>query len=349
MFRCHYEQVLQIKSGLISTLKIPTWQRLRKLTALTSLAGILISCCPQTTISISGAGASFPALIYDRWFYNLRTQGFKVNYQSTGSGTGIRQFIIGTVDFAASDTLIDKKKIKKITQGLIQVPMTSSAIGVAYNLPGCKLELTQIQLVKIFQGSIKNFKELNCKEQPITIVYRAESSGTTFNFTKNLSRISKSWKKSPGTGKTISWPIGIGSKGSEGVASTIEQMKGALGYSEMSHIRGKLQAASLENGSGKFIQPNSETVIQAIESVTSTKNLLGHEASPTVGYPIVAFTWIFLAKRNEDNKIDILKRVFSYMLSPKAQKQAVELGYVSLPIPILKQATQIVNSIGRNL
>ena len=171
----------------------------------------LASCSATTTLN--GAGASFPAAMYLRWFQELATQGVKVNYQSVGSGAGVRQFTAGSVDFGASDVPMSEKEVAAVKAGVVQIPMTGGAIAVAYNNPGCSLKLSQVQLAKIFLGTLSNYSQLGCKSKAIRVVHRSDGSGTTANFTAHLSAISPEWQKGPGQGKSVAWPTGIGAKG----------------------------------------------------------------------------------------------------------------------------------------
>ena len=164
-------------------------------------AGLTLAACSsgsggddQVKGNLSAAGASFPAAIYQRWFQDLSSQGVNVNYQSVGSGAGVRQFTAGTVDFGASDKPMKAEAIAKVSRGVVQIPMTAGAIAVAYNNPSCKLELTQDQLAGIFLGKITNYSELGCDDKKINVVHRSDGSGTTFNFTNHLSAISPEWK-----------------------------------------------------------------------------------------------------------------------------------------------------------
>ena len=171
------------------------------LTLIGVAAGLSLAACTSTENSnsniegtLSAAGASFPAAIYQRWFSDLAPQGIRVNYQSVGSGAGVRQFTAGTVDFGASDKPMKPEAIDKVSRGVVQIPMTAGAIAVAYNNSDCELKLTQDQLSGIFLGSIKNYSELGCDPKAIKIVHRSDGSGTTYNFTKHLSAISPEWK-----------------------------------------------------------------------------------------------------------------------------------------------------------
>jgi phosphate transport system substrate-binding protein len=164
----------------------------------------LFGCGGTTTLS--GAGASFPAPIYQRWFQDLSSKGVRVNYQSVGSGAGVRQFISRTVDFAASDVPMKPEELAKVPQGVVQIPMTAGAIAVAYNNPGCDLKLSQNQLVGIFQGKITNYSQLGCAAKPIKVVVRADGSGTTANFTAHLAAIDPTWKQQIGAAKSVLSP-----------------------------------------------------------------------------------------------------------------------------------------------
>ena len=189
------------------------------LTLIGVAAGLSLAACTSTENSnsniegtLSAAGASFPAAIYQRWFSDLAPQGIRVNYQSVGSGAGVRQFTAGTVDFGASDKPMKPEAIEKVSRGAVQIPMTAGAIAVAYNNSDCQLKLTQDQLSGIFLGSIKNYSELGCDPKAIKIVHRSDGSGTTYNFTKHLSAISPEWKNNVGADKSVQWPSGIGAK-----------------------------------------------------------------------------------------------------------------------------------------
>ncbi len=294
---------------------------------------------------LSAAGASFPAAIYQRWFQDLAPEGIQVNYQSVGSGAGVRQFSAGTVDFGASDKPMQADAIAKVSRGVVQIPMTAGAIAVAYNHPGCELKLTQKQLADIFLGSIRNFSELGCNDKAIKVVHRSDGSGTTYNFTKHLSAISPEWSSEVGANKSVQWPTGIGARGNEGVSAQLTQIDGGIGYVELAYVKGNLQAAALQNGSGKKVIPTNATANQALSSIDLGPDLIGSNANPTNGYPIVTFTWVLAYANGNGNKTDLLKSTFNNMLSEKSQSKAPELGYISLPPDVLIQAKSAANSI----
>ncbi|MBM5794412.1 MAG: phosphate ABC transporter substrate-binding protein PstS [Cyanobacteria bacterium K_DeepCast_0m_m1_088] len=296
--------------------------------------------------TLAGAGASFPAAIYQRWFQELAGQGVRVNYQSVGSGAGVRQFTAGTVDFAASDAPMKDDEIAKVSRGVLQIPMTAGAIAVAYNNAGCDLKLSQQQLADIFLGKITNYGQLGCADKKITVVHRSDGSGTTYNFTKHLAAISDAWKNGPGTSKTVAWPTGVGAKGNEGIAAQLNQVEGGLGYVESAYVKGKLQAAALTNASGEVVKPNSASEREALASINLGPNLIGGNPNPMKGYPIVTFTWILAYQNGNGTKAELLKKAFNFMLSEQAQAQAPALGYVTMPAPVIEKAKAAVAKIG---
>ena len=321
----------------------------------TGLAGVaaslsLVSCSigggGGPSGNLSGAGASFPAAIYQRWFQELAEQGVKVNYQSVGSGAGVRQFTAGTVDFGASDAPMKAEDIAKVSRGVLQIPMTAGAIAVAYNNPSCDLKLSQQQLAEIFLGKITNYSQLGCADQKLTVVHRSDGSGTTYNFTKHLAAISDAWNNGPGSAKTGAGPTGVGAKGTEGVAAQLNQVEGGLGYVEAAYVKGNLQAAALTNASGEVVKPTSATESEALGSIDLGPELIGGNPNPLKGYPIVTFTWILAYKNGNGPNTELLRKAFNFMLSEQAQAQAPELGYVTMPPAVIEKAKAAVSQIG---
>ena len=222
----------------------------------------------KAEMNLTGSGASFPAPIYTTWFkeFSRANSGIQVNYQAKGSGGGIRDLQDHTVDFAASDAAMTDEEISKVAEGVQLLPMTAGEIVLAYNLKGVKdLKLTREVYAGIFLGTIKNWKDtkiaaanpgINFPDQEITVVTRADSSGTTFVFTHHLSAISPDFEKNPGTGKTVNWPASIKmvkAPKNDGVTATIRQTPGAIGYIEYGFaIMAKVDMAALQNKDGKF-------------------------------------------------------------------------------------------------
>lgn len=311
-------------------------------------AATVLVACGAPSASLQGAGASFPASIYQRWFADLASkENIRVNYQSVGSGAGVRQFEAGTVDFAASDRPLDASEAAAIERGVVQLPLTAGAIAVAYNLPGCALRLSQSQLVRVFEGRITNFKQLGCSDQKIQVVVRSDGSGTTYNFTNSLAAFSSSWKNGPGIGKSVNWPTGVGAKGNEGISASLQQTRGGIGYVEAAYVRAPLQAAAIENRSGQFVKPDAASASAALATVNLGDDLTGSDPNPAAGYPIVTFTWVLLYRSGNGDKLAPLQRSFGYALSEAAQRQAPGLGYVSLPDPVLTKARAALDTLTR--
>ena len=297
--------------------------------------------------TLNGAGATFPAPLYQRWFQDYsNTSGNKVNYQSLGSGAGIRQFIAGTVDFAASDEPISSKDASKVKRGVVQIPMVGGTIAIAYNKPGCNLKLTQKQTVDVFLGKINDWKQLKCAPGKITTAHRSDGSGTTFAFTNSLKAFSSSW--TPGVGKSVKWPVGVGGKGNEGISGIIKNTPGSLGYVSYSFVKSQnLQVAQIQNKVGKFVLPGATSGSAALNQITLDSNLAGDDPNPVGAgsYPISTLTWILAYKNGNGTKTNEVRSVLNYALSSKAQMIADDLGYVPLSGGVLNKARLAVNRI----
>jgi phosphate transport system substrate-binding protein len=299
--------------------------------------------------TLNGAGATFPAPIYQRWFQDYaRTSGSRVNYQSVGSGAGVRQFIAGTVNFGASDEPIKASEAAKVKRGVVQIPMVGGTIAVAYNKKGCSLKLSQKQTVDIFAGRIKDWNQLpNCGNGPIRVVYRSDGSGTTFAFTNSLEAFG-GW--TAGAAKAVKWPTGIGSKGNEGVSGTIKNTPGSIGYVNTGFVKAnKLQVAAIQNKAGKFVLPTAASGSAALNGIKLDSNLAGENPNPAgvTAYPISTLTWILAYKTGNGANTDAIRKALNYALSSKAQSLADDLGYVPLSGSILNRARLAVGRIGQ--
>lgn len=296
--------------------------------------------------ALNGAGATFPAPIYQRWFQDYaRTSGSRVNYQSVGSGAGVRQFIAGTVDFGASDEPISAADTAKVKRGVVQIPMVGGTIAIAYNKPGCTLKLTQKQTVDIFAGRIKDWKALGCAAGPITTVYRSDGSGTTYAFTNSLDAFG-GW--GPGVGKAVKWPTGVGAKGNEGVSGRIRQTPGSIGYVNTGFVKAnRIQAAAIQNKAGKFVLPTATSGAAALNNIKLDANLAGENPNPAGAnaYPISTLTWVLAYRTGNGAKSDDIRNALNYALGSKAQSIADDLGYVPLSGSILNRARIAVNRI----
>jgi phosphate transport system substrate-binding protein len=312
-------------------------------------------------VQLVGAGASFPAPLYQRWFQDLNGKYPKVlvNYQSVGSGAGVEQFTKGTVDFGASDTAMKDEEMQKIgDKGVMLLPMTAGSIVFAYNLsdvPELKLPrqvYTDILLGKITKWNDPAIAKANAgaklPDQKITVVYRSDGSGTTGVFTKHLSAISPEWKSKVGEGKTVQWPTGVGAKGNEGVTAQVQQAPGSIGYVEYGYAKNNnLKFASLENKAGEFVVPTDQSASKTLEGVQLPENLRAFISDPEgkESYPIVTYTWLLAHKKYDDPaKAKAMEAMVEYGLT-EGQKVASELGYVPLPKNVVEKVAATADQI----
>ncbi|NMG09175.1 phosphate ABC transporter substrate-binding protein PstS [Brasilonema sp. UFV-L1] len=311
-------------------------------------------------VRLTGAGASFPAPLYQTWFQalNQKYPNLQVNYQSVGSGAGVEQFTKGTVDFGASDVGMTDEEIKKVQNGVLLLPMTAGSIVLAYNLPGVQeLKLPRDVYTNILLGNIKSWDDpkiaaansgAKLPKQPITVVYRSDGSGTTGVFTKHLSAINPTWKSKVGEGKTVSWPTGVGAKGNEGVTAQIQQTQGAIGYVEYGYAaQNKLTYAALQNKAGEFVLPTDESASKTLDAVELPENLRAFITDPEGkdSYPIVTYTWLLVYKKYPDAaKAKAVEAMIEYGLT-EGQKSAPQLGYVPLPASVVKIVTAAADAI----
>lgn len=326
----------------------------------TSLITIAIAAAASAILAdsaraqqLSGAGATFPAPLYQRWAveYNKLHPKVQVNYQSVGSGAGVKQFTQGTVDFGASDAAMSDEEIAKVKQGAVMIPATAGSIVIAYNLPGvADLKLSRDAYAGIFLGKVTKWNDpaiakenpgVNLPDMPINVAFRADGSGTTFVFTKHLAAISKDFADEVGTDKSVTWPVGAGGKGNEGVTALIKQSPGTVGYVEYGYaVNNGLSMASLQNKSGKFVKPTDESGAATLARVEFPENLRIWPEDPTGAedYPIATFTWLLLYKKyNDSAKLQALKDFVTYGITD-GQKFSSELGYIPLPPAVVEKS-----------
>jgi phosphate transport system substrate-binding protein len=311
------------------------------------LFALLVPLSAQTLIN--GAGATFPYPIYSKWFdeYHKLHPDAQINYQSIGSGGGIRQLQAGTVDFGATDQPMNEEQLGKSSIKPLHFPTVMGAVVATYNLPGVEAELnfTPEALAGIFLGKIKKWNDpLLVKANPgvplpandILVVHRSDGSGTTFIWTDYLSKTSPEWKAQVGSGTSVNWPTGLGAKGNEGVAGMVKQSQSSLGYVELIYaIQNKMAYGRVRNAAGQFIQPDLASVTAAAAGAAadmpadfrvSITNAPGKDA-----YPISSFTWLLIPSQIQDPaKKQILIDFLRWMLGP-GQKMAEPLSYAPLP------------------
>ena len=313
-------------------------------------------------VRLLGAGATFPAPLYQRWFADLNKEYPKVqiNYQGNGSGAGVEQFTKGIVDFGASDVAMKDDEIQKVgDKGVIMLPMTAGSIVLAYNLPEVtgELKLPRQVYTDIFLGKIKKWNDpaiakanpdVKLPDQNITVAYRSDGSGTTGVFTKHLSAISPEWKTKVGEGKTVQWPTGTGAPKNDGVAALIKQNKGTIGYVEYGYAaKNQLKFASLENKAGKFVAPNDQSAAKTLEAVELPENLRAFITDPegADSYPIVTYTWMLVHKKYSDPaKAKAIEAMIEYGLT-NGQKVSTDLGYVPLPSKVVDKVASTADGI----
>ena len=318
-----------------------------KLSALAMGAMALTATTPAIAGDLNGAGASFPAPIYQRWFKDYADKtGNQVNYQAVGSGAGVRQYKAGTTDFGASDKAVSDSKLAGISRPMVQIPMTGGAIAVAYNKPGCELKLSQIQLAKIAYGTIQNWSEVGCGSGKMTWVHRSDGSGTTAGFTNSLSAFSPYWDVRVGRGKSVRWPgsNAVGAKGNSGIAGVIKNTPGAIGYLNYGYVKGSFQQAAIQNKAGNYVTANAETSAAGLSQIKLDSKLRGTDANPAGAnaFPIVSLTWILA---EPGHKTDDVKAALRYMLSEEAQSKSDSLGYVPLPEDLRQKSLAAVESL----
>jgi len=309
---------------------------------------------------LSGAGATFPAPLYQRWAveYNKQVPAIQVNYQSVGSGAGVKNFLQGVVDFGASDAAMTDEEMAKAPRGAVLVPATAGSVVLAYNLEGVpNLKLTRAALAGIFLGTITKWNDpslvaanpgVPLPDRAINVAYRSDGSGTTFVFTQHLAAISPEFDEQVGFDKSVTFPAGVGGKGNEGVTALIKQTPGTIGYVEFGYAeQNKLPVASVENKSGKFVAPTPESGAAALASVEIPENLRVWPVDPAApeAYPITTFSWLLLAKKYDDAaKLKALKDFVTYGLT-EGQSFAVALGYIPLPESVVAKANAALSSI----
>ena len=314
----------------------------------------------QTTLT--GAGATFPYPIYSRWFseFHKLHSDVEINYQSIGSGGGIRQVTAGTVDFGASDMPMNDKQLKEAKTKILNIPTVLGADVPAYNIPGVsgELKFTPEALAGIFLGKISKWNDkaltsvnpgVNLPDKEIIVVHRSDGSGTTFIFTDYLSKISPEWKSQVGADTSVKWPIGIGQKGNEGVAGSIRQLSGAIGYVELIYaVQNNIPYGSVRNSAGAFIKASLESVTAAAASVpkmpddfrVSITNAPGKDA-----YAISSFTWLLIPAQSKDPaKGKILADFLNWMVTD-GQKMTASLSYAPLPENVVAKVKEAIKQV----
>jgi phosphate transport system substrate-binding protein len=315
-----------------------------------------------STNGILGAGATFPYPFYSKVFdvYN-KEKGVKVNYQSIGSGGGIKQLQNKTVDFGASDAPMSDEELSKSPAPIVHIPTCLGAVIITYNLPGSPvLKFTPEVLADIFLGKVKKWNDQNIAainpgvklpDLAISVVHRSDGSGTTYIFSDYLSKVSPEWNTKPGKGKSLDWPVGLGAKGNEGVSGLVKQTPGSIGYVELVYaLQNKMPAAQLKNKAGNFVAASlqSSTAAAKIDLPADMRVSLTN-TDAVDGYPICSFTYLLLYKDQKyDSRTEASAKatvdLVNYVIHD-GQKYAESLGYAPLPDAAVKKAEEILKSV----
>lgn len=334
-----------------------------------SILAVLL-CCAVATVSaqlqLNGAGATFPYVIYSKWFdvYKQKS-GIQFNYQSIGSGGGIKQVIEGTVDFGATDGPMTDEQLAeaRTKQGtdVLHIPTVMGAVVATYNVSGVSadLNLTADALAGIFLGEVKTWNDpkivaanigRSLPDKPIIVIHRSDGSGTTFIFVDYLSKVSESWKNKVGKGTSVNWPVGLGGKGNEGVAGLVKQTDGSIGYVELAYaVKNNISYASIQNKAGNFVKPSLESVTAA--AVNEAKALPADfrvsitNAAGRDSYPVSGFTWLLVYQKQKDRTkgkalIDFLRWAVN-----DGEKYAGGLLYAPLPKEVVTLCEKKIDSI----
>jgi len=326
------------------------------------LAGLALALPVMAQTTLNGAGATFPYPMYSKWFseYNKLHPEVQINYQSIGSGGGIRQVLNGTVDFGASDGPMSDEQLAQAKTKILHIPTVLGAVVPAYNVPGIsgEVKFTPEALAGIFLGKITSWNDpaitksnpgVNFPNQPIIVIYRSDGSGTTFIFTDYLSKISKDWANTVGKGTSVKWQIGMGGKGNEGVAGQIRQLQGSIGYVELIYaVENKITYGSVRNAAGTFVKASLDGVTEAAASVktmpadfrVSITNAPGKTA-----YPISSFTWLLIPAQAKDPKKGKIISDFLDWMVTDGQKLTSQLSYAPLPGSVVEKVKAAIKQI----
>ena len=325
------------------------------------MAGWLVQPAGAQTL-INGAGATFPYPIYSKWFdeYAKLDPEVRFNYQSIGSGGGIKQVSARTVDFGATDGPMTDAQLKQAPAELLHIPTVLGSVAATYNLPGNpKLKFTPEILADIFLGKITKWNDpriasanagVSLPDQAIIVVHRSDGSGTTYIWVDYLSKVSPEWETKIGRGTSVNWPVGLGGKGNEGVSGQVKGLPGSLGYVELAYaVKNKLPVASVRNTAGKFVEPTIQATTAAAAGAAksmpadfrvSLTNPPGDEA-----YPIASFTWLLVYRDQPDELKGRAVVKFLWWMSHEGQRYADDLLYAPLPTPVVKQIEARIKEI----
>jgi len=326
------------------------------------LAGLALALPVMGQTTLNGAGATFPYPMYSKWFseYNKLHPDVQINYQSIGSGGGIRQVLNGTVDFGASDGPMSDEQLKEAKTKILHIPTVMGAVVPAYNVSGIsgEVKFTPEALAEIFLGKIQNWNDaaitqanpgVKFPNQPIIVVHRSDGSGTTYILTDYLSKVSKEWESTVGKGASPKWPVGLGGKGNEGVAGQIRQLEGSIGYVELIYaVENKITYGSVKNAAGNFVKASLDSVTEAAASVKTMPTdfrVSITDAPGKTAYPISSFTWLLIPEQAKDPKKGKIMADFLNWMVSDGQKMTNQLSYAPLPESVAEKVKAAIKQI----
>ena len=327
------------------------------------LCAIITFCFPVVAETmLNGAGATFPYPMYSKWFseYNKLHPDVQINYQSIGSGGGIRQVLNGTVDFGASDGPMTDEQLKEAKIKILHIPTVMGADVPAYNVPGVggEIKFTPDVLANIFLGKITSWSDpaiakanpgVKFPNEAIIVVHRSDGSGTTYIWTDYLSKVSKDWESGVGKGTSVKWPVGLGGKGNEGVAGQIRQLQGSIGYVELIYaVENKITYGSVQNAAGNFVKASLDGVTEAAASAKSMPpdfRVSITNAPGKTAYPISSFTWLLIPVQSKDAaKGKIITDFLNWMVTD-GQKLTSQLSYAPLPSSVAEKVKAAIKQV----
>jgi phosphate transport system substrate-binding protein len=327
------------------------------------ILAIAVAAQPAGTILLNAAGATFPYPIYSKWFdvYHQKDPNVQINYQSIGSGGGIRQLLAGTVDFGASDGPMSDDQLKEAKFKILHFPTVLGAVIPIYNVAGVSGELnfTQKAIAGIYLGTITKWNDpeiagansgVNLPAADIVVVHRADGSGTSYIFTDFLAKASDDWKNKVGKGTSVQWPVGLGGKGNEGVSGLVKQTPGSIGYVELIYaVQNGITFGKVQNASGKFVKADLAGVTAAAAAAAKEmpddfRVSITNQSGPTV-YPISSYTWLLIpAQISDAAKRDAIKGFLKWMLTD-GQGYNEGLAYARLPKPVIEKELKAISLI----
>jgi phosphate transport system substrate-binding protein len=320
----------------------------------------VVSALAQT--NLNGAGATFPYPMYSKWFseYHNAHPGIQINYQSIGSGGGIKQVQAGTVDFGATDGPMSDEQLSATPFKVLHIPTVLGAVVLTYNLPEVSQELkfTPEAIAGIFLGNVKKWNDpaiakanpgVKLPDTDIVVVHRSDGSGTSYVFTDYLSKVSPEWKTKVGKNTSVNWPVGLGGKGNEGVAGTVKQTPGSIGYVELIYaVQNKMAYGSVQNADKQFVKASLESTTAAAASVKEMPDDFRVSITNAPGktsYPIASFTWLLVPVEWADaTKEKTFVDFLTWMLD-KGQTMTKDLNYAPLPAPVVKKIKAAIKQV----